>query len=165
MLRKNSCRKPFNLTAAGYVVLEGKVLLVSHKELGKWLPPGGHLLCDERCRFLESPEEAAIREVKEETGFDVEICGKCYARYGRGHEMLAIPESAHIHRIDEEHDHFGSDFFCKIKEKQTRTEGEEECRWFSSKELEDYLNDGKLELNEHVRRMALKAIKRLSKYK
>jgi len=44
-----------------------KVLLIHHKKLGKWLPPGGHIDPN------ETPPEAAIREAKEETGLDVEL--------------------------------------------------------------------------------------------
>ena len=38
------------------------MLLIHHKGLGKWLPPGGHI------EENEVPHEAAIREVYEETG-------------------------------------------------------------------------------------------------
>ena len=38
------------------------MLLIFHKRLQKWLPPGGELLPE------ETPQEAAIRELKEETG-------------------------------------------------------------------------------------------------
>lgn len=43
----------------------GRVLLVRHKKLGLWLPVGGGILTGER------PNEAAIREVREETGFEI----------------------------------------------------------------------------------------------
>ena len=46
-----------------------KVLLVNHKKLGVWLYPGGHIEDD------ETPDNAVVREVKEETGLDVEIAG------------------------------------------------------------------------------------------
>lgn len=161
MIVKNTRRKTFHFTAAGYVVSEGKVLLVSHRKLKKWLPPGGHLVCDEAGQFLESPEEAVLREVSEETGFNVEICGENYPYYGGAHEMQLIPESMHIHPIDEEHDHFGFDFFCRIKERNTKGKEQEKYRWFSEKELENYPLDAPIELTEHVRVMALKAMKKM----
>ncbi len=49
------------------VMNNGKTLLIKHKKLGVWLNPGGHL------EENETPEEAALREVKEETGLNVEI--------------------------------------------------------------------------------------------
>ncbi len=39
-----------------------RVLLIFHKRLQTWLPPGGELLAN------ETPLEAAIRELEEETG-------------------------------------------------------------------------------------------------
>lgn len=51
-------------TVSGYVLnLTGdKLLLVAHKKLGKWLPPGGHVDAN------ETPQSAVVREVIEETG-------------------------------------------------------------------------------------------------
>ncbi|MCA9368983.1 NUDIX domain-containing protein [Candidatus Woesebacteria bacterium] len=43
-----------------------KTLLLKHRKLGVWLPPGGHV------NELEDPFEAALRELKEETGFSNE---------------------------------------------------------------------------------------------
>lgn len=57
------------LTATIYIFNDSKdeVLLIHHRKLGKWLPPGGHI--DQS----EIPSDAAIREAKEETGLDVEL--------------------------------------------------------------------------------------------
>ena len=38
-----------------------------HKKLDVWLYPGGHV------EDTETPDEALVREVKEETGLDIEI--------------------------------------------------------------------------------------------
>jgi len=161
MKDKNIGRKPFDFTAAGYVVSGEKVLLVSHRKLKKWLPPGGHIMKDKAGKFIESPEETVIREVREETGFDVEICGKSYCDYGSTQEMMMIPESMHIHPIDKEHNHFGFDYFCKIKGQRTEIKEQEKYKWFSEKELRDYPHNVTPELLSHVRAMAIKAIKKL----
>lgn len=54
-------------TSTVYIVENEQVLLIYHKKLGKWLPPGGHLHQD------ELPHEGAIREAFEETGLRIEI--------------------------------------------------------------------------------------------
>jgi len=59
-----------HFTVAVFVVWEGKVLLHLHRELGIWLPPGGHI---ER---NELPDDAAVREVLEETGVKAELVGE-----------------------------------------------------------------------------------------
>lgn len=52
-----------HITASGLVIKDNKVLLIFHPHIKSWFQPGGHI--DEG----ESPFEAAIREVYEETGF------------------------------------------------------------------------------------------------
>jgi len=155
-------RKPFQFTAAGYVVSNRKVLLVAHKELRKLLPPGGHLNQDANGMFVESPEEAVVREVKEETGLNVEIVGKKYAAHSSDEEMLFVPESMHIHSIDKNHDHYGFDFFCAPKSAVKEPKGEEKCRWFSEKELLNYPSNQTPKLSAHVKATAIQAIKKLS---
>ena len=59
-----------HFTVAVFVVWEGKVLLHLHRKLGIWLPPGGHI------EQGELPDDAAMREVLEETGLRVELVGE-----------------------------------------------------------------------------------------
>lgn len=51
-----------------------KILLVKHKEFKKWVQPGGHL------DYNETPEEAAAREVYEETQIKVRLLGERFPR-------------------------------------------------------------------------------------
>jgi 8-oxo-dGTP diphosphatase len=54
---------------ASMVVFDGpQVLLVHHNATGKWVFPGGHVDAN------ETPAEAALREVLEETGLVAVIC-------------------------------------------------------------------------------------------
>ena len=57
------------LAVAVFVVHEGRVLLLLHPKLGRWLPPGGHVEPN------ELPDDAAVREVEEETGVRVRLVG------------------------------------------------------------------------------------------
>ena len=47
--------------------IEPKILLLFHKKLKKWMIPGGHV------EFGENTAEAALREVKEETGLEISL--------------------------------------------------------------------------------------------
>ena len=51
-----------------------KILLVKHGLYDKWVQPGGHIEDD------ETPEEAATREVFEETGIKVSLIGERFPR-------------------------------------------------------------------------------------
>jgi 8-oxo-dGTP pyrophosphatase MutT (NUDIX family) len=53
---------PVHLTASAVVVGPRGTLLHRHKRLGLWLQPGGHIDAGEH------PADAALREVREETG-------------------------------------------------------------------------------------------------
>ena len=55
-----------HFTVTGFVSADGKTALHWHK-FGMWLPPGGHVEAD------EDPVQAVLREVREETGLDVEL--------------------------------------------------------------------------------------------
>lgn len=54
-----------HVTASGLVLYEDKILLVFHKNLNKYLQPGGHVESEDKNLL-----EATLREVKEETGLD-----------------------------------------------------------------------------------------------
>jgi len=56
-----------HFTATAYVVARDRTLLLWHRKLGMWLPPGGH------CEPNEDPVEAACREAEEESGLAVEV--------------------------------------------------------------------------------------------
>lgn len=63
-------RLPKQLTASGFVLHpDRKVLLIHHRKLGVWLYPGGHV------EGTETPDDAVIREIREETGIEARILG------------------------------------------------------------------------------------------
>ena len=54
--------------------IDKRILLVKHGLFDKWVQPGGHIEDD------EYPEEAAVREVFEETGIKVSLLGDRFPR-------------------------------------------------------------------------------------
>ena len=54
-------------TATGFVVHGDATLLHWHGRVQAWLPPGGHVEAN------EDPVQAVLREVREETGLEVEV--------------------------------------------------------------------------------------------
>lgn len=58
-----------DFTVAVFVVHDGRVLLHRHRKLNRWLPPGGHIEPN------EIPDDAALREVMEETGVAATLLG------------------------------------------------------------------------------------------
>jgi len=114
-----------HITASGLVIHENKVLLIFHPYIKLWFQPGGHI--DEG----ESPVDAAIREVYEETGFvcsseseipeliDIDI-----------HEIPANPKKA-------EGPHLHIDLLYKLKFlRQEESTEDISCKWFSFDQVE-----------------------------
>ena len=57
-------------TASAFVLNRRReILLVHHRKLGVWLYPGGHIHTN------ETPDQALMREVLEETGINIRILG------------------------------------------------------------------------------------------
>jgi 8-oxo-dGTP pyrophosphatase MutT (NUDIX family) len=98
-----------DFTVAIFVVHAGKILLIHHRKLDKWLPLGGHIELD------EDPEQAALREAKEESGLDVELLGERPPTTGPGTRALITPRFLDIHRINETHEHIGMIYWARPK--------------------------------------------------
>jgi 8-oxo-dGTP pyrophosphatase MutT (NUDIX family) len=125
-------RKDFVVTA--YIVKDGKVLLVHHRKLGMWLPVGGHI--DEG----ETPDEAILREAKEEAGLEIEIAGRKYETGTRKGvvEMLLTPHHIQLEEIDGKHQHIDMVYFAKSKSGRVvlKKDEHDEIRWFSPEDLD-----------------------------
>ena len=96
-----------DFTVAIFVVHDGQVLLIHHRKLNQWLPLGGHIELD------EDPEQAALREAKEESGFDVELIGERPPTTSPGTRALIAPRFLDIHRINEHHEHIGMIYWAR----------------------------------------------------
>jgi 8-oxo-dGTP pyrophosphatase MutT (NUDIX family) len=96
-----------DFTVAVFIVQDAKVLLVHHRKLDKWLPIGGHIELD------EDPEQAARREAREESGFEVELVGDRPPTTEPGTRALIAPRFLDIHRISDTHEHIGMIYWAR----------------------------------------------------
>jgi len=121
-----------DFTVAIFIVREGKVLLVLHRKLNKWLPVGGHIELD------EEPETAARREALEESGYEVELLGERPPTTEPGTRALIAPRFMDIHRIHETHEHIGLIYWARPKSGDLSRAEEEhhDIRWVGPEELE-----------------------------
>ena len=121
-----------DLVIAGLLIHENKVLLVHHKKLGLWLPPGGHI------EKNETPDAALRREMKEELGISVEILNKPdFPMQGNIKEHLAVPFYSNVHSVGD-HDHSCFYYICKPMMPDTINLNKEELNqiaWFTAEEL------------------------------
>lgn len=122
------------------VVYQNRVLLRMHDKYDQWLGVGGHI------DLGEDPNQAAIREVKEEIGLDVKLVP------AKNQITIALPNYTELipprylnrHRINEDHEHVGLWYFATSSSDQItqgQTERSEECRWFTMEELQNLKED------------------------
>ena len=143
-----------DFTVAIFVVLNGQVLLVHHRQLDKWLPLGGHI------ELHEDPEAAALREAKEESGLEVELVGERPPTTGPGTRALIAPRFLDIHRISAAHEHIGMIYWARPKTGVVTLAPDEhhEIRWCSSPHLEEF----RPPISDPVKWYCLKAIEEMA---
>ncbi|MBU1111767.1 MAG: NUDIX domain-containing protein [archaeon] len=120
-----------DLVIAGYIIHQNKVLLIHHRKLNLWLPVGGHI--DEN----ETPNQALLREIKEEIGIDVEILNKSnIPAEGNIKCNLATPFYVNVHSVGD-HDHCCLFYVCKaINPEQLKINNElKNFEWFAKDDL------------------------------
>lgn len=157
-----------DFTADVFVVYKNKVLFRFHDKHKIWLVPGGHIELD------ETPQVAAVREVKEEVGLDVEI----YLPYilpvfpenesshlaSPEYQELIPPQAMNIHRISEDHKHISLVYFAASKTDEIiEPDGEEKsggCIWLTKNEIVAHP-----ELHESMKNYGLKALELLGDWK
>lgn len=142
-----------DFTASVYIVRDGKILLHWHKKLGRWLQPGGHIELD------EDPNQAAIREVKEETGLDVELIGNPRAAFAKDEKSdLIPPKFLNRHPFNESHEHIDCSYFGKVVGGVEKAEEGSEIRWFTKEEIQR----NKIGLHVVTQTYALAALRELN---
>ena len=153
-----------DFTVAIFIVHDAKILLIHHRKLDKWLPLGGHIELD------EDPEQAALREAKEESGLDVELLGERAPTTEPGTRALITPRFLDIHRISDTHEHIGMIYWARPKREPTPGPSQEgnclalareehhDIRWCAAAEL-DALQPP---MSNSVKWYCLKAIEEVS---
>jgi 8-oxo-dGTP pyrophosphatase MutT (NUDIX family) len=146
-----------HFTVAVFVVHAGRVLLHFHRKLGKWLPPGGHVEAN------ELPDEAALREVLEETGIRARLIG------GRGLPIdaplqLVVPAGIQVEPIYPGHEHIDLVYFARpdpddvlAAEVDPRLAESDQVGWYAADQLEP------LGANDEIRAWAKRALDALSR--
>lgn len=157
-----------HFTATAFVIDSKKrVLLLWHKRLQRWMPPGGHVDAN------ETPEDAARRECKEETNLDVEIIGDAsedlFTKNPSEGRMLKKPIALLLEEIPasperNEPAHQHMDFLYvarplnKDQELQLKEDEGRELKWFTAQEIESL--DEATEIFSNVKEYILMAIKK-----
>jgi 8-oxo-dGTP pyrophosphatase MutT (NUDIX family) len=131
-----------DFTVDAAIVNRKRVLLRYHDKYAKWLFPGGHI------EQHEDPNEAVIREAKEEVGLDITLAGGTYcARVSDGNGGLVRPEGELIaprflnrHRINDSHEHVSLIYLATSQSDEVKPSGSDRSdrwRWFTREELDD----------------------------
>lgn len=144
-----------DFTASAFVVNRGRVLLIFHRKLDQWLQPGGHI------EPRETPDEAAVREVREETGVGIRVREEYVppASRAEGSENLPLPFEVNVHEVRDDHWHVDFAYLARVAERGRPPETDEHGgqEWFTIEELD------RLEgVDENTRTAAKRAIREVS---
>jgi 8-oxo-dGTP pyrophosphatase MutT (NUDIX family) len=125
---------PRHFTASAVIISQNHILLVHHRRIGAWLPPGGHIEPD------ELPHHCAERETMEETGVAIDIVSPSLPFTGDP-EAFLLPTPLCIHGVkatEKGVDYYHIDFVFLGRPKQLdalpyfdHTDDVYEARWFS----------------------------------
>jgi 8-oxo-dGTP pyrophosphatase MutT (NUDIX family) len=124
-----------HFTVAVFVVNGDRVLMHYHRKLGKWLPPGGHI------EDNELPDDAALREVLEETGVRVRLVGERGLPI-KGPRQLVVPAGVQVEDIYPGHEHIDLVYFgvpdgdgLAAAEIDPRLAESDQVAWYTAAEL------------------------------
>jgi 8-oxo-dGTP pyrophosphatase MutT (NUDIX family) len=127
-------------TASAFVFSDSlpvKVLLVHHKKYDKWMQPGGHQ------EEYENPVEAAIREVREETGIDATPYIGAINPIDDTASFIPRPDYLleciiPAHGKEPQHYHIEQSYIIRLPEQPPRLSEREshDVKWFTLEELD-----------------------------
>lgn len=128
--------KPKQYVATAYIVdlsgADAKILLVKHKKLNTWLPPGGHV--DEG----ELPDDCVVRKVMEETGLKIKILSDAFDVTDDQAQTLHTPLVMQLEEIDGKHQHIDIIYLCQVVSGEILKDSHREhdgIKWFTELEL------------------------------
>ena len=135
---KNVIKGEKHFTSSVWILTKGKpkkMLLLYHKKLNKWLQPGGHI------EKFENPVDAAIREIKEETGINISFLNKKIKVIDREGTFLPVPVFLMEQRIPANKDrpmhfHLDINYVVKVSEQKISHREDEShgIGWFTKNE-------------------------------
>lgn len=142
-------------TVATFVVHEQRVLLLWHRKLQMWLPPGGHIDPG------ELPDTAAVREVQEESGISCELVGERPLAVDYPLQLVR-PAGIQLETISSEprHEHIDLIYFARVRPGTgtalCRNDESERIGWFTLSEMQS-----ELQVAEDVLRWAELALRQV----
>ncbi|HEX7021880.1 MAG TPA: NUDIX domain-containing protein [Trueperaceae bacterium] len=130
-----------DFTATAFVVWRGRVLLHRHRKLDLWLPCGGHV------EPHELPDDAAVREVFEESGVEVELVGERALGIAEPRQLLR-PRGVQLELMEPGHEHIDLIYWARPApgyDGHLTGEAGVAIGWFGPEELRE------LDLTEEIR--------------
>jgi 8-oxo-dGTP pyrophosphatase MutT (NUDIX family) len=122
--------KPGHITASAFVLSpdQQQLLLISHRDFGLWMQPGGHLDTEDLNTF-----EAAKRELKEEAGL-YKIMQPDWAKGILDVDVHNVPGG--MKRNEPAHQHFDIRYAFSASSLEVQAASDaKDARWFSIDEL------------------------------
>ena len=128
---------PRHFTATGFVINGDATLLHWHHRVQAWLPPGGHVEPD------EDPVQAVLREVKEETGLDVELMPTQQVPEISNSGQVPPPRTILVEDVYDQkvgaHQHIDMMYFCRVS--GPRPSAPVGWVWFTAEDLANGRSD------------------------
>lgn len=132
-----------DLCAETFIVNEGAVLIRLHEKYDIWTAPGGHI------EPGEDANEAALREVMEESGLSVKLIGPSgWKKKDETNQIdLVPPLFVNRHQVNEVHVHSTFIFASISESREVNPQGVDEkpteFRWVTAKDLDEMIQNDK----------------------
>jgi ADP-ribose pyrophosphatase YjhB (NUDIX family) len=131
------------------------VLLLFHPKVGLWLPPGGHV------EHGELPDDAAVREVLEETGVRCRLIGEHGVQVAYPRQLIR-PYGVQVEKIRPGVEHIDLVYFAVADDDGAHLEPEaaslDRAGWYEPAELPD------LGANDEIQQWVRKLVRELREH-